>query len=619
MFHGSGFRGGFIGVDIFFVISGYLITRKIVSDINNRKFSFSRFYAGRIRRLFAALLFTVGATFVAAGLWFPPDAFKHVAQDTVSALAAVSNVYFWWDTDQYFAPNIQLNPLLHVWSLSLEEQFYLVWPTFLFLSSKIVFPRAIPIAIAFFGMVSLFACALWLPRDSSAVFYLMPFRIFEFSIGAICVWVETLQLSKRMWSEAFFIIGLGAVLLSASIISPEMPFPGLLALCACLGAALIIYSGDRAHSAYLLSNRIAVGIGLISYSLYLCHWPILIFGRYIFGAERGGANWLILLISFLFATLMYFFIEKPFRQSVKGLTGRGFAKLACVSGLAAAIVAIPAVSAYRHQGWPWRLTNEQQKILKVQQFGYAPCIYHGRYDCAFGRLDGELGLQILGDSHAQHYVAAFQSLMLENNLRGVAETDGGCIMLVGLKRVREGIDSACAEARDNALRLIGNSSVPVFISQAWNEYEPGTIADDDGHILEAESIEQRLRIFQNALLRTIDSLGGESRQFMIAGSAVSNHCHIQRHRLQPGPLPHAMPRLCPPLAIADVKAAAKPVWSMLEQVQNSRPKSITLLAPEDYLCDHDCPIVKDGTWLYQDDTHMTVGGSGLPPVRLTPA
>lgn len=387
------FRGGYVGVDVFFVISGYLITRIIVADINSERFSLARFYSRRIRRLFPALFFTVSATFIAAMLWFPPDALRRTALDAVTSMTSVSNFQFWLQMNQYFVPVSQTIPLIHTWSLGVEDQFYLAWPVALLLAAKLRRPWAIPAFVISAAIVSLIFCQVWLSRSSAAAFYLMPFRIFELGIGALCVWSERWPPKKTIWNELIFALGMSAILISVFLFHAKTPFPGVHALLPCLGAALVIHAGQRASASAILSNRIAVGIGLISYSLYLCHWPFIVFGRYILGDLDGAAKLFLAVSSLGCATLMYLFIEQPYRYASEPVTTGSFARLLARVAAVAALVIVPAILAVVQRGWEWRLDAERRETLRLQSFGYAPCTVNGL--CVFGSPGGTRGLQIL--------------------------------------------------------------------------------------------------------------------------------------------------------------------------------------------------------------------------------
>ncbi len=611
---GQVFQGGYIGVDIFFVISGYLITRNIVDDLSAGKFSLALFYSRRIRRLFPALLFTVAVTFFAAVLWFPPDELHKVARDVIFTLISVANISFWRQTHQYFALNAMDVPLLHMWSLSVEEQFYLVWSAGLLAVAALWQQKIIPVLVFAAGIVSLAACQYWLSRDpvaAVAAFYLMPFRIFELSIGALCIWAERWLPPGRFLADLLFTLGLGAIGISAFAFSSATPFPGVNALLPCLGAAFVIFSGTRARLSVLLNNRLAVGIGLISYSLYLCHWPIFVFSHYIFGELKGfAAGALLLALSFAVAILMYFFIEKPFRFHYAPVTTESFFRLLARCAAISAPVLLLAVSASPLEGgWPWRLTAEQRELARLQSFANAPCPrIEGK--CVFGDTKGPPGVEIIGDSHAGQLVAIFQPMLLAHGLSGQIYSAGACLMLAGVHSKNYGrwlIE--CEKAREESLASFGRATVPLVISQDWVAYGPGSMTDDEGHVLDTSAPEKRLQVYRTALEKTYEQFGGNKRQTLIVGPQVTHDCSINAFLLQPGPFAHATLRPCPPYPVEKVHATTREITEMLQEFQRAHPKTVSLLMPADFLCGSDCPIWKDGLWLYRDDAHLTVAGA----------
>ena len=221
------FDGGFVGVDIFFVISGYLISRNTLLDVQQNRFSFTNFYIRRGRRILPALIFTVVATFVVGALWLPPDAFRQLAKESTHALLSISNIQYWRESKQYFATASDQLALLHCWSLSLEEQFYLFWPALLFCAFRL---GRIVIIISLAASVSFTLSILELSTDSQAAFFLTPFRIFEFSIGALIIFIEERIRVSNLIAESLAIGGMLAIGASYIMFTSTMPFPGFAVL-----------------------------------------------------------------------------------------------------------------------------------------------------------------------------------------------------------------------------------------------------------------------------------------------------------------------------------------------------------------------------------------------------
>jgi peptidoglycan/LPS O-acetylase OafA/YrhL len=392
----QGFSGGYVGVDVFFVVSGFLITRLIRDQIALGKFSFSRFYLRRARRLFAALFFTLLVTFGAAYILFSPEHLEQFGGSLLYVILSISNFYFWGESG-YFDTAAQFKPLLHTWSLAVEEQFYLVWPLTLFLLLKKPSRRLPPVFIVVAGALSLFLGSRWLVADPSGAFYLAPFRVVEFAFGAILVWLIARQPRHPLVLEALVLGGLGLIAYAVVTFTPETSFPTLISLAPCLGAALVIYAGSARYSGLILRNPLAVGIGLISYSLYLIHWPIIVFYRYYKTDLSEVERYAIVGVSLAAATLMYWFVEQPFRRGFRGATPSAFG---FVCAMLALVLTLPAAHSWANGGWPWRFgatlaAETDLDQLRMNSLRYAAENVGGlRFNSSLRKV------LVVGDSHA---------------------------------------------------------------------------------------------------------------------------------------------------------------------------------------------------------------------------
>ena len=362
--------GGFVGVDIFFVISGYLITKLIIKEVyDTGTFKFSTFYLRRLRRLFPALLFTFVFCFILSYNFFSPQHLTEFGQSLKYAILSISNIFF-WSGSSYFDTDSQFKPLLHIWSLSIEEQFYFIWPTLLFLLSLTKKKLFTPVIIITLGIVSLLLNIYFFSNQQeltasltelhgelfsdiqSTVFYLLPFRVFEFVIGAMLVWLHPYQKNSPLLNGLSFVTGMTMIGYSIFVFNAEIPFPSVNALLPCLGAALIIFSGPTHRLVFLLNNRTMVSVGLISYSLYLIHWPVIVFYKYWkYEAINRWDQWVILLSSFLIACLMYRFVEQPFRKA-KGVANKRGNRLFVINAILLSIAVLGiSHSVYSSEGW----------------------------------------------------------------------------------------------------------------------------------------------------------------------------------------------------------------------------------------------------------------------------
>lgn len=416
--------GGFVGVDIFFVISGYLITKLIVNELRETgQFSFKYFYIRRVRRLFPALFATLALSLLVAGYLLSPAHLIEFAKSAVAAIASLSNLYF-WSAAGYFDSQSQLKPLLHTWSLSVEEQFYLIWPAVLVGLFALSRKWVIPSFIVCMGILSLalnitvFAeqaeIASWFDVEDnqsafdvhSTAFYWLPFRVFEFAIGAILVWLPHAQQRSKFWlPESQFIVGLGLIIYSVIELDSKIEFPSTAALYPCLGAGLMMLSGPNHRFAALVKNKVAVGIGLISYSLYLVHWPIIVFLNYSQQEPLGNiAKFSVVVASLTLAALFYKFVEQPFRKPKASLRAPHKRFLWTAAGAAGVMIAVNSHAVFSG-GWLGRYPADVVAQLSYKKGDYTEYFWHNLYALEGDfKGNGKPKVLVIGDSMAADFV-----------------------------------------------------------------------------------------------------------------------------------------------------------------------------------------------------------------------
>ena len=275
------FRGGFVGVDVFFVISGYLITTIILAELEQGKFSIINFYERRARRILPALFLVMFVCLPLAWLWLLPQEMKSFSQSLVAVSAFASNVLF-WRTSGYFETAAELKPLLHTWSLAVEEQYYLLFPVFLMLTWRLG-KRWIVGLLACVFVVSLAAAQWNAVAKPTATFFLLPTRGWELLVGAFVALYFSKDRNKipaKLLCEVGGAVGFVLITYSIFAFDKQTPFPSFYALVPTIGTALIIlYATQSTLVGQLLGNRVCVGVGLISYSAYLWHQPLFAFAR----------------------------------------------------------------------------------------------------------------------------------------------------------------------------------------------------------------------------------------------------------------------------------------------------------------------------------------------------
>jgi peptidoglycan/LPS O-acetylase OafA/YrhL len=351
--------GGFVGVDIFFVISGYLITQVIMT--HGKKPNLANFYFRRIRRLIPALLATVIITYLTAFLMFSPSDFKLMSGSAVSAATGVSNIFFWMESG-YFDAASSLKPLLHTWSLGVEIQFYLVWPMLLMAITRLTNkPWLVIVALLLIGAGVSY---VYLRTDASGAFFLMPFRFHEFLFGSLVVFLERGRLAQWL-ADSAYLLGLALIAYSLFTLSGETTlFPGLAALVPVTGTALMILGGEGSRLAKPFSSALAVSIGKISYSLYLVHWPIMVFTSYaLLDQITTAVKFGLVGATILLALALYYLIEKPLRH--RGNSTFSDKKFSIGTSLASIALVAAATSSWAQEGWGWRVPAEVRDVAKI--------------------------------------------------------------------------------------------------------------------------------------------------------------------------------------------------------------------------------------------------------------
>lgn len=341
-----GFPGGYVGVDIFFVISGFLITSIIHREIAAGRFSFRQFYLRRARRLLPAF-FLVAATTLAIGhfVLFPDD-YVALAWQAIYSSAGIANFYF-YDTIDYFSRPAELQPMLHMWSLGVEEQFYLVWPPVLFV--LVAWWKGdrgpVALALALIIVLSFAGSAYTIATDQPAAFYLPHLRAWELAVGALLAFAPVLV--NAYAAQAARAIGLALIIASVALLQSTSEFPGINALWPCVGAALLIWpSSQRAWPSRLLSLRPIVFVGLVSYPLYLWHWPLAALARHWSLDETMSVQIALALAvaSFGLACGTYLLLERPIRSQRLPAMWRAPLAMASIAVIMVAATAIIAAS-----------------------------------------------------------------------------------------------------------------------------------------------------------------------------------------------------------------------------------------------------------------------------------
>lgn len=434
-------QGGFVGVDVFFVISGFLITGIILRDIKEEKFSFANFYARRIKRIFPALFIMLFASALLALVFLGPEEFYTHFKAVRMASAQISNFYFSRELD-YFAADEAHAPLLHTWSLGVEEQFYLIWPLLLVLLHKALGQqtesRRVFTCLMIIMLTSIAVSEYLVRTDAMQAFYHLHSRAWELAIGGVVALGVIKPVNNQTIKELLAALALGLILFSSVFLSSEN-FPGLKALPACFGAALFIYTAQGSKTAMmhkLLSLRPIVFLGLISYSLYLWHWPIIAFYKSYFGNELTTTVQICMaLLSITMGYLSYKYVEQPFR-----LMKPAPRKTIALGLLAIVSFVVLSNVAKKQSKAPWRVTYELDASITSPHKLFKICsVDGGAYDkenCYIGPNKDQYEVILVGDSFASHYVPTILGWANSKGLTVRLFTRGDCHVWVKTQKTR---------------------------------------------------------------------------------------------------------------------------------------------------------------------------------------
>jgi peptidoglycan/LPS O-acetylase OafA/YrhL len=506
--------GGFLGVDIFFVISGYLITSILWRQVGQGRFSIAGFYDRRVRRIMPALLVLLGfSTIVALAILLPADLIGY-SKSLLATLLFVANIYFWRDTD-YFARAAEDKPLLHTWSLGVEEQFYIFFPLLLYLLRKLP-NRAVMAVLAGIAAVSFVgnAGALYIGGDSPA-FFLLPTRAWELSFGAVLALLPYSDRPARRRAET--VLGLlGLVLILIALVHPQLPLTAFpVATPAVVGATLIIWAGmgRTCAATRLLALRPLVFVGLISYSLYLWHWPIIVFAQYYLIRELTWQEDLLLIsLMIAVAAASWRFIEQPFRGKAMPIVRvRAFAVSA---GLA--LCAVSALT-LAMAGFPQRLSATAATVNEAvgtnYRCGFKDWLTLGRSRaCAVNlpsRDPRDADTVLLGNSHMQMYAPVWRRILAERRLNGLLVPVNGC-----LPTVVANISTTCiAVARRNLAEVLNLPRVTtIVLGFNWGLGDDGLV-DANGRLLDNRQNQALIMALDDLLARIQQS----HRQVVLIG------------------------------------------------------------------------------------------------------
>lgn len=602
-------HGGFVGVDIFFVISGYLITGIIHKEIGRGDFTFVGFYERRIRRIFPALFAVLLATLAVGGWLLLPSDLAKLGNSTLATLLFGSNVLFWRQSG-YFDTSSEYNPLLHTWSLAVEEQFYIGLPILLILLHRFAkgWLKLALVACAFAS----FALCIWVqPLRPSAAFFLSPFRAWELLLGGLLAVGAIPPIYDKRLRSAISMGALALLFWSLWWIQAGPGFPGWRAALPVLGTAALLHAGAHGDSwvKRLLSWRPLAFVGLISYSLYLWHWPLMVFVRYRNGMEplapaMGG---LLLVVAILLAAASYRWIETPFRRnrSIAGTPARN--RLFAGAGIVMVAVAGIALLVKADQGWQARfsadvvaLDQARHPVIPFRECDGHPPDFAG-IECRIGVKGAPLRVLLWGDSHALAWAPAMNEILKRQGVAGILAVNSACPPLLG---VNNPVDTVCHSDNERLMRAIGSRHFDTIILHAsWTSYSDPegqyTLTDEQGRTGNAN-------VFTPAFDRTIRALRSLAGRIVLVGPTSGAPSDIPFRLASAARRMQAYP---PGRSATDVQLHARWFWQVAQRYRND--PQVVLVDPSRWFCSvQSCRYLSDdGKLLYRDGGHLSLAGA----------
>lgn len=528
LFHAGfdSFRGGFVGVDIFFVISGYLITSILLNDIEKDRFSIVHFYERRACRIMPALFFMMLICLPFAWRWMLPDQLESFSASMFSTVTFLSNFYFMSEVD-YFAPSSELQPLLHTWTLSIEEQYYLFFPPLLYWIIKRSFNKAF-VTIAVLLLVSfLFSEWGWRNYPEHSFFFSFS-RFWELFVGSVLAFTVTkYPLKANNWLAA---VGLAGIVASIVVYTDALPFPSAYTLIPVICTALLIlFATSGTIVANLLSFKVFVGVGLISYSAYLWHQPIFSFARLrSFDMLTPTDMSLLSVLSLVVAFFSWKYIEQPFRKP--NVSKR---KVFSLSALGICLMGSIGAVGYNQEGFQTRLSKTFEDLEKISTVEESYCHIEGRKApeqlrkgefCTIGQ--GETLYAMIGDSHAGALFSSVEKYMSHTHVSSVAVSGGFCAPLLNGFTYRKNCTAMMQAALEQVLS--DKNIETVILVAEWANYTTGyrdnksakLLFDNDGHALTAA---ENIKVFERSFDKTVNALLAAKKQIIIVNPVPEFH------------------------------------------------------------------------------------------------
>lgn len=621
LFHAgySWIPGGFVGVDVFFVISGFLISSILFREMEQQQFTFLRFYTRRALRIIPALFIMLVITQLAAYFFLLPDEYIHLSTATLASISFVPNIYFWTSTIPYFGVDLATHPLLHTWSLGIEEQFYILFPALLLILHKYGTRKIMLHTLLAIFTISLILTSLFSSDFTQFTFYMLPTRAWELLAGVLLGIGFVPAIHNKTIANLGAVIGLSLIIGTMLLLDEHSIFSNLNIVYPVLGTVLIIHCNTSVITvvSWLLKRQLLVFIGLISYSLYLWHWPVTVYTHMI--TDTNISRLFIVALSFLLAIISFQFVETRFRKKPINTNARSAAYKLGTLGVITIGIAVVVISQH---GLPDRIpqsafqvattSNFENEDKQCRAFSENTLSKEMGKLCLLGKSNTEPQFILWGDSHAQALSHAFHLAALKTGTSGYLISNSGCRPLTGVYRKHK---KKCLKFNKATLEFIKTitSIEEVFLAGYWRVPLTTTGYDNQNfYIMDdvtqtSSAVENRL-VFRRGLLRTIKQLKDHritiiedipeiGSQF---GKSIANHFIRQawfgissKHPIE-----------------------FKRIKDKYEQEFNSAiaslPENSEILKIKPWLChEMSCPLISDGKLIYADGDHLSQHGASM--------
>jgi len=599
------FSGGYVGVDVFFVISGYLIAALILGELEAGTFSLATFYERRARRILPALFVVTICCIPFAWMWMLPFEFKNFSQSAMAVAVFASNMHFWREAN-YFNHRSDELPLLHTWSLSVEEQFYIVFPLLLLIVWRFCRNRVFVI-LAILTIVS-FALSEYASRlYPTGNFYFLPTRAWELGVGVLCAFYHRGQLRDGRGGLAF--LGLAMIVSSVFLFDRDTPFPSRYALLPVVGTALILlFANAGTAAARMLSLRGAVSVGLVSYSAYLWHQPVFAFARIRLAGDPHFAVMAGLIIAvFGLAYLSWRFVERPFRDRASPMLARR-STLFGVSAAALASLFFVGLAGHIGNGFPQYSRGNVIDPTALESRFFSN---HGLDRSCDGlssftdKCETNSSPEILlwGDSFAMHLA---QALTADGETSIRQRTMIACSPVLGLAHVRRSAATnwprQCIDFNNEVLAsLQDDASTPIVVISSIFGVLIQDAVDQQGDTIPRD---QKTESVKRALLDLVAKIRETGRVVVLISRTPSKETDTGRCIIRTI-MRGAAEDACN-FNISDLNEATR----ITQAFTNEIAKHIPVIKLEDFICgDETCDVIRDGVAIYRDKGHLSMEGS----------